>query len=287
MKLQRALTTPGLEQGLVKALGRYPGGMEETVDADEVRAKFAERLLLTQHPNFMTVYLTGLDTEQHASGPFSAKADAVLERLDTVVGALRMTAEEAAPGHAFVCVVSDHGFAKVEHDLDLYGAFVRAGLITVDGAGKILDWKASPWPSGGSAAVMLKDPADTATRETVRGLLMELKADPADGIDRVLDQTELARAGGFPDAAYFVSFRIGYELGYRFTGDLVTAPGSLGMHGYLPENQEMRSSFFLVGPGVARGKALGEIDMRAIAPTLAGVLGVKLGAAEVEGLRVR
>ena len=75
LKLQRGLSTPGLEAELVATLGRYPGGMEETVDADEVRTRFAVKILELKHPAFMTVYLTGLDTEQHASGPFSAKLD--------------------------------------------------------------------------------------------------------------------------------------------------------------------------------------------------------------------
>ena len=49
LKLQRALSTPGLEQELSADLGRYPGGMEETVAEDEIRARFAIRLLQKKH----------------------------------------------------------------------------------------------------------------------------------------------------------------------------------------------------------------------------------------------
>jgi predicted AlkP superfamily pyrophosphatase or phosphodiesterase len=143
LKLQRALSTPGLEQELSAELGRYPGGMEETVAEDEIRARFAIRLLEKKHPGFFTVYLTGLDTEQHLSGPFSQKSNATLERLDAVIGSLRAAAERAAPGRATICVVSDHGFAAVEHDVNLYAAFREAGLISVDQAGKISGWKAT------------------------------------------------------------------------------------------------------------------------------------------------
>ncbi len=129
LKLQRALSTPGLEQELSAELGRYPGGMEETVAEDEIRARFAIRLLEKKHPEFFTVYLTGLDTEEHASGPFSAKSNQTLERLDAVVGSLRAAAEKAAPGRATVCVVSDHGFAAIEHDVNLYAAFLRGGTL--------------------------------------------------------------------------------------------------------------------------------------------------------------
>jgi len=291
LKLQRALSTPGLESELAAALGGYPGGMEETVDADEIRTRFAVKILETRHPAFMTVYLTGLDTEQHASGPFSDKSNAVLERLDALVGQLRAAAERTSPGRAYVCVVSDHGFAAVQHDVNLYEAFLDAGLFTVD-AGKgdaashIVSWKAMPWPAGGAAAIVLRDRADQATVARVDALLHQLAADPANGVDRILNREELQKAGGFPEAAFFVSFKIGYELGYAFGPPLVSAPTYGGMHGYLAANPEMLSSFFLVGPGVARGRSLGEIDMRQIAPTLARILHLELPDAEMKPVDV-
>ena len=285
LKLQRALTTPGLEQELTAKLGRYPGGEEETVAEDETRARFAIELLRTKHPRLMTVYLTGLDTQQHKTGPFSAEANAVLERLDAVVGELRQAAEANAPGRAYVCVVSDHGFAKVEHDVNLYLAFAKAGLFSTDAAGSITAWKAIPWSAGGAAAIMLADGKDAATREQVRALLAQLAGDSANGIERVLTAEELKQAEGFPGAAFYVSFRLGYELGYARTGDLVTAPSNGGMHGYLAEHAEMHSSFFLTGPAVKQG-SLGEIDMRSIAPTLAGLLRLTLPDAELGPLPV-
>jgi predicted AlkP superfamily pyrophosphatase or phosphodiesterase len=280
LKLQRALGTPGLERELSVGLGRYPGGMEETVAEDEIRARFAIRLIETKHPDFITVYLTGLDTEQHKSGPFSAASDEVLERLDTLIGSLRAASAKAAPG-ATVCVVSDHGFAAVEHDVNLYSAFLGAGLFSIDTDNKITGWKAMPWPAGGAAAIMLADPKDEAVRVEVGELLNTLASDPANGIDRVLTHEEIVKGGGFPDAAFFVSFKIGYEFGDSYLAPLVSMPSRLGMHGYLPDRPEMRSSFFLVGPQVPAGRSLGEIDMRQIAPTLANILHVSLKDAEL------
>jgi predicted AlkP superfamily pyrophosphatase or phosphodiesterase len=284
LKLQRALSTPGLEQELSSPLGRYPGGMDETVPDDEARARFAVRLLEAKHPDFITVYLTGLDTEEHKSGPFSARSNEALERLDTVVGTLRAAAERAAPRRATVCVVSDHGFAAVEHDVNLYAAFREAGLFTADDNNKISSWKAVPWPAGGTAAVMLADPGDAAVRAEVAALLDRLARDPGNGIERILNHDEIVRAGGFPDAAFLVSFKNGYEVGTAFSGPLVSGPSNLGMHGYLPEHPELRSSFFIVGPHVAAGRSLGEIDMRRIAPTLAGILRISLREADLSRL---
>ncbi len=284
LKLQRALSTPGLEQELSAELGRYPGGMEETVAEDEIRARFAIRLLEKKHPSFFTVYLTGLDTEQHLSGPFSQKSNATLERLDAVIGSLRAAAEQAAPGRATICVVSDHGFAAVEHDVNLYAAFREAGLISVDQAGKISGWKATAWPAGGSAAVMLADPKDQPTAARVKTLLDKLAGDPANGIESILTPEDMQRGRGFPNAAYLVSFRSGYEMGLATSPPLVTAPSNLGMHGYLPEHPDMRSVFFIVGPHIAQDKSVGEIDMRRIAPTIAGILHIRLTGAEMDAL---
>jgi predicted AlkP superfamily pyrophosphatase or phosphodiesterase len=287
LKLQRALSTPGLEQELSAELGRYPGGMEETVAEDEIRARFAIRLLEKKHPGFFTVYLTGLDTEEHASGPFSPKSNQTLERLDALVGSLRAAAEKAAPGRATVCVVSDHGFAAVEHDVNLYAAFREAGLFSVDKDNKVTDWKAMLWPAGGSAAVVLADPKDEQVRGRVKDLLDQLASEPANGIDRIWSQEEVRQGRGFPNAAFLVSLKIGYEMAYSLSMPLITAPSNLGMHGYVPERAEMRSSFFIVGPHIPRGKTLGEIDMRQIAPTLADVLHIKLAGAEMGPVSLR
>jgi hypothetical protein len=56
------------------------------------------------------------------------------------------------------------------------------------------------------------------------------------------------------------------------------------MHGYWPDRPEMRSSFFMVGPGVPKGRSVGEIDMRRIAPTVARALQVRLENAELDAL---
>jgi len=287
LKLQRALSTPGLEQDLSAELGRYPGGMEETVAEDEIRARFAIRLLEKKHPAFFTVYLTGLDTEEHASGPFSPKSNQTLERLDAVVGALRAAADKAAPGRATVCVVSDHGFAAIEHDVNLYAAFREAGLFSVDKDNKVTDWKAMLWPAGGSAAVVLADPKDEQVRARVKALLDKLASEPANGIDRIWSPEEVRQGRGFPNAAFLVSLKIGYEMAYSLSMPLISPPSNLGMHGYVPERAEMRSSFFIAGPHIPKGKSLGEIDMRQIAPTLADVLHIKLAGAELGPLSLQ
>jgi hypothetical protein len=143
------------------------------------------------------------------------------------------------------------------------------------------------WPAGGSAAVMLADPEDQAVRAQVGNLLGTLAADPDNGIERIWSHEEIVADRGFPQAAFLVAFKVGYEIAYAFSPPLVTAPANLGMHGYPPEYPEMRSSLFLVGPGIPASHALGTIDMRQIAPTLAKILRAPLPDAELAPLTLR
>jgi predicted AlkP superfamily pyrophosphatase or phosphodiesterase len=92
---------------------------------------------------------------------------------------------------------------------------------------------------------------------------------------------------GFPNASFLVSLQIGYEMAYSLAMPLITPPSNLGMHGYVPERAEMRSSFFIVGPHILKEKSLGQIDMRQIAPTLADVLRLHLAGAEMGPLSLQ
>ena len=283
-KLLRLLATGGLLDALEKELGPYADGIDESIEGDENRAKFAARLIEEKHADFTMVYLTALDHEQHASGPFSRESNATLERIDAALERILEAVQRAYGGGAVVSVVSDHGFARAEKALHLGVAFRRAGLIDVDEKGKVTGWKAMIWGAGGSAAIVLKDPTDAAIQGKTADLLAKLASDPTNGIARVVEEEELHSQGGFPEAQWLLALKPGTVTGENVSGELVTASTAKGMHGYWPDLPEMKASFFAMGPGVRAGKALGAIDMRAIAPTLARFLGVSLPTAEQEAL---
>lgn len=285
-KLIRALATDGLYDELEHDCGAYADGIDEGVDADENRTKFAVRLIETKKPDFLTVYLAALDHEEHLHGPGSAEANAVLERLDTAVGKL-VSAELAARPDATIALVSDHGFVATDTEVNLFRPFIEAGLIRLGADGKVTSWDAMPWPSGGSIAVVLARPDDDALTGLVGALLEKLAADPQAKIAKVIDKAEIARLGGNPQASFYVDLKPGALAG-NFAADAPLAKPSRykGMHGYFPAMPEMRSTFLVMGKGLARGRSLGEIDMRAIAPTLAEVMGAKLPDAQVPALKI-
>ncbi len=285
-KMVKAMSTDGLYDALEHDCGSYADGIDEGVDGDEIRAKFAVRMIESKKPEFMTVYFAGLDHEEHTSGPGSPASNATLERLDAAVGKL-VAAELAAHPDATVAVVSDHGFVATETEINLFRPFIDAGLITLDANGKVASWEAMPWPSGGSIAVALARPDDAALTAKVGDLLASLAADPKARIAHVADKAAIAKMGGNPQAAFFVDLKPGALAGSFAADALLVKPSrTKGMHGYFPTLPEMRSTFLIMGKGVAKGRNLGEVDMRAIAPTLARQLGASLPDAQIPALRI-
>jgi len=283
-KLVRALTTPGLLEEAKPAVGEYRGGIDTSPEADEVRANYAVWILEKKRPRFLTLHLSSLDHTQHETQPFSPQSLAVLEKLDELIGKIREEAERIAPGSTFVAAVSDHGFVKYDQQLNLFPAFHEAKLFSTDDKGKITDWRAMPWETGESAAIMLKDPKDEMTLAEVRALLSKLASDPANGIDRVLEAKDLHQRGGYPEASFFVSLKPGWRTGTTLSGPVVSKIKSGGTHGALPDLPDLRASFFLVGPDIPAGKDLGLIDMRDVAPTLAKEAGLSLPSADGKAL---
>jgi len=289
-KLVRALATPGLVAELESQRREgYADGKDETLAGDKLRAGFAQSLIRHHQPGFITVYLTALDHQQHLTGPGSTEAHQTLEAIDSLVGDI-MAIEHQFHPDAVVSVVSDHGFATVDTAINLYRPFIDAGLVKVDSAGKIIAWEATPWATGGSFAIVLARPDDAALRAKVAALLNRLAADPAARFAQVITEPAIAAAGGNPRAAFYVNLKIG-AVAAPFLGNglplVLPSVGYKGMHGYFPAAPEMRSTFLIEGPGIARGRDLGEIDMRAIAPTLAKVMGATLPDAEKPPLPVQ
>jgi predicted AlkP superfamily pyrophosphatase or phosphodiesterase len=290
-KLIRLVSTPGLLASLEGTVGPMPESIEATPEDDRKRMKFAIAIIKEHKPGFMTVHLSALDHSEHEHGPFSAEANDTMEQLDEMIGELRDAALAVDPG-AIVCVVSDHGFLPTNHRLNIAALFVKEGLMVPDkesdnGMIKVKSWQASPWISGGSAAIVLKDPNDQALKNNVGALLKKLAADPNNGINRIVDSDELKKLGGYPTASFLIDLKSGYQFDSSLSGEIRRDTKPNGTHGYLPEHPELRSSFFIAGAGIAMARNLGLIDMRQIAPTIAGLFGGSLPTADGKPLAVQ
>ena len=278
LKLLESLARPdGYLEQLERRLGPYTYNGNEGLADDAVRARFARQILEEQKPYFMTVHLIAVDHESHAHGPFSAQANAALEGIDSMVASLARTALANDP-MAVVAVVSDHGFSKITHFVNWQIPFAQAGLLNKDHpeAAQMALWNAA----GANSAVMLRDPKDAAFRARVAAVLEKLRADPNSGVSKILEGEALEAAGGWPDASFVLALKPGYAMGGAWSGRLVVPnDADSGTHGWLPDEPDMHAAFFIAGNGIAKGRNLGTIDMRQIAPTFARILHVELPAA--------
>jgi predicted AlkP superfamily pyrophosphatase or phosphodiesterase len=277
-----AISRPqGLLQEMQKRLGPYMRGNDPSPPGDDIKTRYALDVLRTRKPKFMTIHLSSLDEQQHRHGPFSPEADQDLEVIDGQLSQL-FAASRANDPKAIALVVSDHGFVRITHKVNLMQPFLRAGLVQSDGS-----WKAQPWSGSGMAAVMLHDPDDSQTEDRVRDLLKALQADPENGIAEVLERDAIKQHGAFPGASFLIVMKLGYYALADATSPLVSEiPGTPGSHGFSPEYPEMRASFFIAGNGIARHRDLGIIDMRQIAPTVARLLNVHLPSAPLAPLPI-
>jgi predicted AlkP superfamily pyrophosphatase or phosphodiesterase len=286
LKLLRAISTPGLVAEFQKTVGEYTLDLDAAEAGDWNRTRYAVAMIQKKRVRFLTLHLAAFDHVEHSHGPYSPRAMQALEEIDRMVGQIEAALRAEDP-RAAILVVSDHGFAAVDHQLNLNVAFVQAGLITLkEGNAGIADWKAEPWIQSGSAAIVLKDPKDEAVRSKVGELLQRLAGDPNNGIEKILDRKEIAGLGGMPNAAFWVDMKPNFAIGSALTGPLARAVTLRGTHGYSPTHPELQASFFLLAPDVRKGLDLGPIDMRSVAPTIAHLLDIAFPSAELKPLPV-
>ncbi|HJU75080.1 MAG TPA: ectonucleotide pyrophosphatase/phosphodiesterase, partial [Gemmatimonadaceae bacterium] len=285
-KLIAALATPGLLTSLEGDLGPYADGIDESIDADENRARFVIRLMERERPDVIWAYFTALDHEQHETAPFSAASLKILERIDRIVGGVVQSARKLSDSRVHIVVVSDHGHALATRELALGVALRREGWIRYasDSAPRPRDWSVSVWNASGSAGIIVRDTTDVALVRRVGDLLSKLASDTAHGIARVLTRAEARGLGGMPDASFVVSMRAPYRVSGVTRGALVRNVRPGGTHGFPPDVAAMNATFIVAGPGVRAGVDLGTIDMRDIAPTVAALLGLSMP--NVEGKNV-
>jgi predicted AlkP superfamily pyrophosphatase or phosphodiesterase len=284
LRLEHALVTRGLLEAIAETSHVTMQDMADTSPAaDMAKAKAAAAIYQLKKPMFFTLHLASLDEAQHAYGPGTPEAHAALSKIDADISGL-VDAARAVEPDLVVVVVSDHGFAPIVHDINLVPAFVEAGLMTLGSDGKPIAWDAAPWTSGGSAGVVLARPGDPALKARVDALLVKLAADPSSGIAKVVGREAIARMGGSTEMDDFIDGKIGYEFGSKTTGPLVTPGRQKGAHGYFPEHPEMHSTLIIDGPSLERRGSVGDIDMRAIAPTVAKLMGLTLPSADLPAL---
>jgi predicted AlkP superfamily pyrophosphatase or phosphodiesterase len=231
-------------------------------------------------PTLVLLHVYNTDSAQHGYGREGPEVVAAFEGTDRRLGALLRTLDEAGIGErTLVVITGDHGFTDLHTLIHLNVAFAQAGLLRIGADGSVVDWDAMAWPSGGSSAVILKDPQDSRARQRVTALIDSLLAGPLAGAMRKITRQELDHLGAMPEALFALEATDGFYFGKNLTGELMTRSGR-GGHGFLPTWEKMKTGFIMAGPGVRAGVRIPVMRQVDIAPTIAALAGWELPTAE-------
>lgn len=278
-------------QGMIlemeKEIGTYAGGLDLSDAGDAQRGKAAMWVLknklapvVKEKPFFLSAYFASFDESAHQHGVYSQEAKESLQKIDTMLGRLIEEAERITDGNLVVCVVSDHGSINNTHNISPNILLKKAGLIETDETGKVTAWKAYSQRAGGTAEIRLADPSDKETADILKKVLDDLLADPESGILEVVDPEQAKVRGGFPDAAYVLVSKKGYELRDDVDGEYCRIRlTQKAQHGYSEEFPEMRAVFMIAGAGIEKGN-VENARLIDVAPTLAAIMGGRLSDAQ-------
>jgi arylsulfatase A-like enzyme len=183
-------------------------------------------------------------------------------------------------------IVSDHGFKMTRQQIRANAVLRKAGLLT--GEGTAIQADAFVVPEGGTAMVYVTDPQH---RERLRPKLVELFG-ATEGIARVVAESEFA-SFGLPSPAANTQMadlvlvaKDDYAFATGVDGDAVVpaAAGGAGHHGSLSTERDMNAIFIASGHRIRAGARPGQIATIDVAPTIAALLGLKMGPVDGRAL---
>jgi len=205
-------------------------------------------VLATGSPDLLAVHLTDVESEQRGTGALSVYAREALENDDDLIG--QMLAK--MPKGTIVAIVSDHGAENANYVVRP-AVLLKAPVEVEDG---------------------LIGTTDAAIADRIRKLMNDRKH--RSGIAREVPMAEVRAR--YPELGRWVAAfdtLQNYVASADEKGPAVGPGTHLAVWNLWPARPQFRSVFVVAGDGV-QSKKLGEIDMRALAPTLADAIGVKL-----------
>lgn len=241
---------------------------------DHYLALMAADVLREKKPHLTLIHFSLADSQQHAFGPASLEGLAAVEDVDQNIGVLLRAVREAGLSESTTFIITgDHGFLPLHTELGANIPLVEAGLLRLEGQGKVAAWDAIVHAARPFAAVYLKD---RALYTRVWSLFEKLSREHG-GIFRLLSREELDRLHADPGAAFGLEAEPGYTFDDRLSGAFAAPHDRKGGHGWTPARPGIETTFVASGRGIRQGERLPRVRLVDIAPTVARLLGLDLG----------
>lgn len=225
-------------------------------------------VIASHAPDLSAVHLVDLDDMRHHHGVFNRETRKAIQRLDHRAAEIWETMQHT-PGMegAALCLVSDHGQADVRETVSLGEALTRLGLgslftVQSNGFGAYLFFRQKE----------VEEAHLGELTDFLRQHMEELRA------SAVYSAEDLAAMG----AVEGVSLAVEAAPGVVYDDGLPQAKREKATHGFGPGHPAENCLFALRGKGIREGVWIPDMPMRDVAPTLAGILGVKMPQARGE-----
>jgi predicted AlkP superfamily pyrophosphatase or phosphodiesterase len=278
--------SPRFQWGLNRRYGHIRKGLNQP-ELDDFVLESTVDTIKTKKPNLLMVHFTDLDTQRHYHGFSSEEAHAAIhrhnKRLGRIIDALK---ESDIVENSTVVVLGDDSALDENKVINLNVLFHEQNLITSNGKGKIINWRAYCKSCDGSAYIYIKDKHDSRAFNEVKQILDTLLADPGSGIENALTGEQAAEKGADGTCTFMLEAKRGYFFLDDHEGEFIRTitqedvkrdkKYTLACHGYSPEKENYGTIFMAAGKGI---KAITLPSIRLIdeAPTFARLLGVDLG----------
>ena len=227
--------------GLVEKIEAFDPSFHQTWVDDRTRKLACVYLLKKESPDLILLHFVDLDAVAHEHGPFVKESNESLETTDRYIAEILA----AAPKNATIAIVGDHGFERVDRDLNL-AVFAKDTPFALLGG-----------------LLTTKDP------------VIAKKWRDSNLLGREVPLAEVQRF--IPDAQVAAAFEPKRNTGFasKPTTDLHVPPYERGNHGFWPGLDDYRAAFVLWGHGIKPSKSPA-IPIEDAAHRLATVLGLKL-----------
>lgn len=224
-------------------------------------------VIASHAPDLSAVHLVDLDDARHHHGVYNRETRKAIKRLDQRAHDIWDVVQQT-PGmeDAVFCLVSDHGQADVRQTVCLGDALERLGL------GAVFTVQSN----GFGAYLFLRRPEEEAHLSELTAFLW--KHVNALGASRIYGARELEAMGAVEN----VPLAVEAAPGVVYEDGLPQAKREKATHGFGPGHTAENCLFALRGQGIREGVWLPDMPMRDVAPTLAGILGVRLPQAQGE-----
>ncbi|MFS0820168.1 alkaline phosphatase family protein [Bacillus sp. 1P02SD] len=269
-----------------RKFGHLRNGLNQP-ELDDFVLESTVETIKTKQPNLMLVHFVDLDSQRHYHGFSSDEAMAALLRHDERLGRIINALEETGIyDKTTIIALGDHSALDESKAVKPNVLLKKAGLITVNHEGKVLDWKAYCKSCDGSAYIYLKDKNDTKTQEQVRALLTELRENEENGIERILSTSEAKEKGADDNATFMIEARLGYYFKENLEGEYIDEIKAedvrekrytYASHGYSPEKENYTTVLIASGKGIRPNIEIPDMHLVDEGPTFARLLGLDLG----------